>query len=148
MHKSEPFLENETKRILLEISDRNGWLNPIRRSSFHKEKRMVIKWIFPYRRDLWVKVKEVEKLDLLFELKKLTNMKETVIVVVSENLATVSENVDELKICEITETFQATGCHDRVGKQNHADHSSIEIILNTSKSLGDLWRLVVFQISV
>ena len=89
-----------------------------------------------------IKLKESEKrdkyLDLARELKKLWNMKVTIIPVVTDALGTVTKGLvqgpEDLEI--------------RVTSGDHPNYSIVEIGQNTEKSPGDLRRLTVTQTPV
>ena len=113
MHNPATFLENETDKLLWDFKIQTDHLISARRPDLIRTCRIVN---FAVPADYKVKLEEGKKkdkyLDLTRELKKLWNMKVTVIPIVVGALGTVTEGLlkglEDLEIRERVETIQTT----------------------------------------
>ena len=138
MHNPEPVLENDTHKLLWDFDTQTDHLISTRRPDLiiiNIKKRISKIFDFAVPADHRIKLKECEKkdkyLDLARELKKLWNMKVTIIPIVIGAFGTVTKGL--LKGLEDLE----------VG--DHPNNNIIENCHNTEKSPGDLRRLAVTQ---
>ena len=122
MHKPEPVLENETRKILWDFEIQTGHLILARRPDqeiVNKEKRTCRIVDFTVPADHSVKLKDNEKrdkyLDLARELKKLWNIKVTVISIVIGTLSTVIKRI-------------GTGTGGLGNKRTGEDHPNYSIV--------------------
>ena len=139
MHNPEPVLENDTHKLLWDFDIQTDHQISTRRSDLiiitppPKKKKKEICKIFDFAvpADHRIKLKECEKrdkyLDLVRELKKLWNMKVTIIPIVICAFGTVTKGL--LK-----------GLEDLV-VGDHPNNNIIENSQNTEKSHGDLLSL-------
>ena len=97
---------------------------------------------FPVPADYWVKLKESEKkdryLDVVMELKKLWNMKVTVIPIVTGALGTITRRLVQ----------ETGGLRNKRTCGDHLNYCIIKIGQNTEKCPGDLRRIAVTQTPV
>ena len=144
MHKPTPLLENDTHKLLWDFDIRMDHLISATRPDLiiinKKKKKRIYKIVdFTVPADHRIKLKEWEKkdkyLDIARELKKLWNMKVTIVPIVIGAFGTVTEG-----LLKGFGSWQTCGDHPNV--------SFIEDGQNTEKSLGDLRRLAVTQTSV
>ena len=118
MHNPESILENETNKIPWDFEIQTDHLFSARRPDLmiveKKKERICWKGNFTVPGDHWVKLKESENrdkyLDLARELKKLRNIKVTVISIVIDTLGTVAkgliQGLEDLEIRRREETNQ------------------------------------------
>ena len=143
MHNPAPVLENDTLKLLWDFDIHTDHLISARRPDLiisNKTKKRICKIVdFAVPVDLRIKLKECEKrdkyLDLARELKKLWNMKVTIIPIVIGTFGTVTKGL--LKGLDDLEVGGPSG--------DHTNNSIIENGQNTEKSPGDLRRLAVTQ---
>ena len=116
----------------------------------NKKKKKICKIVdFTVPADHRIKLKECEKrdkyLDLAKELKKLWNMKVTIIPIVIGAFGTVTKGLlkglENLEVGSRVETIQKTA----LLKRDLSNYNIIEKGQNTEKSPGDLRRLAVTQ---
>ncbi len=116
MHNPAPVLENDTHKLLWDFDINTDQLILARRPDLiiiHKKKRTCKTVDFAVPADLGIKLKKCEKkdkyLDLARELKKLWNMKVTVIPIVIGALGTVTKGLlKDLEVSGRVETIQTT----------------------------------------
>ena len=146
MHNPATVLENDTHKVLWDFDIQTDHLISSRRPDFiiiSKKKKRTCKIVdFAVPADKRIKLKECEKkdnnLDLARELKKLWNMKVTIIPIVIGASGTVTKGL-----------FQGTGgLGSWRTSGDHPNYSIIENDQNTEKSPGDLRRLVVTETPV
>ena len=147
MQNSTPVLENNTHKLLWDFDVHTDHLISARRPDFiiinKKKKKRICKIIdFTVPADHRIKLKEYEKkdkyLDLARELKKLLNMKVTIIPIVIGAFGTVTKRL--LKGIAGLGSWRPSG--------DHPNDSIIENGQNTKKSPVDLRGLAVTQIPV
>ena len=105
MHNPAPFLENDTHKLLWDFDIQTGYLIPARRPDLiiinkkkRKKKRRICKIVdFAVPADHRINLKECEKkdkyLDLARELKKLWNMKVTIVPIVIGAFGTITKGL-------------------------------------------------------
>ena len=120
MYNSAPVLENDTQKLLGDFNIQTDQLIPARRPDhiiISKKKKRICKIVdFAVPVDHRINLKESEKkdkyLDLARELKKLWNMKVTIVPIVSGALGTITEGLfkalDDLEVGGRVETIQTT----------------------------------------
>ena len=119
MHNPAHVLENDTHKLLWDFDIQTNLLTSTRRPGFiviNKKKRIYKIVDFAVPADHRIKLEECEKkdkyLDLARELKKLWNMKVTVISIVIGAFSTVTKGLlkglDDLEVGERVETIQTT----------------------------------------
>ena len=119
MHNPEPVLENDTHKLLWDFdTNESTYLGPKTRSYNNQQKKKKICKIvdFAVPADHRIKLKEYEKrdkyLDLARELKKLWNMKVTIIPIVIGVFSTVTKGLlkglEDLEVGDRVETIQTT----------------------------------------
>ena len=120
MHNSVPILENDTRKLLWDFDIRTDHLISDRRPDLiiiNKKKRRISKIIdFAIPADHWIKLQEYEKKDkylyLARELKKLWNMKVTMIPIVIGAFGTVTKGLqkrlEDLEVGGRVENIQTT----------------------------------------
>ena len=140
MHNPAPVLENDTHKLLWDFDIQTDQVISTRRPDLiiiNKKKKKICKIVdFAVPADHRIKLKECEKqdkyIDLARELKKLWNMKVTIIPIVIGAFGTVTKGLlkglDDLEVGGRGETIQTTATEK-----------------NTEKSPGDLRRLAVTQ---
>ena len=144
MHNPVPVLENDSHKLLWDFNIQTDHLIPARRPDLiiiNKKKRIWKIVDFAVSADHRINLKESEKkdkyLDLARELKKLWNMKVTMVPILIGALGTVtkglSKGLEDLEVGGRVETIQTTVAED--GQ-------------NTETNPGDLRRLVVTQTPV
>ena len=117
MHNPAPVLENDSHKLLWDFNIQTDHLIPARRPDLiiiNKRKRICKIVIVPA--DHRIKLKESEKkdkyLDLARELKKLWNMKVTIVPIVIGALGTVTngllKGLEDLEVSRQVETIQTT----------------------------------------
>ena len=118
MHKSEPVLENDAHKLLWDFNIHTYHIIPARNPDLiiinNKRKRKIIDFAVPA--DYRIKLKECRKkdkyLDLTRELKKLWNMKVTIIPNVMGAFGTVNKGLlmwlEDLEVGGRVETIQTT----------------------------------------
>ena len=143
MHNPEPVLENETHKLLWDFEIQMDHLISARQPDHliinnNKQKRTCRIVDFAIPAGHGVKLKESEKkdkyLDPARELRKLWNMKVTVIPIIVGSLGTVKRGLVK----------RTAGLRNKRSGGN-LNYSIVEISQNTEKSSGDLRRLVVTQ---
>ena len=142
MHNPAPVLENNTHKLLWDFDIHTDHLISARRPDLiiiNKKKRTCKIVDFAVQADHRIKLKECEKkdkyLDFARELKKLWNMKVTIIPIVIGAFGTVTKRITK-------------GTGGLGSWRTSGDHPNYYIIKNgqdTEKSPGDLWRLDVTQ---
>ena len=144
MHNPESVQENETQKLLwdFQISARPPNLIVINKKKKKKKKELAQLWTLLSRRTIeWnkknVKIIPISTSTFLRKLKKLWNIKVTIIPIVIGALVTVTKG---LVISTRTGNKRTSGYHP--------NYCFIEIGQNTEKSPGDLGRLVVTQTPV
>ena len=119
MHNPEPILENYTHKLLWDFDMQTDHLIPARRPDLiiiNKKKRICKIVDFAVLADHRIKLKECEKrdkyLDLARELKKLWNMKVTIIPIMIGAFGTVTKRLlkglEDLEVGDQVETIQTT----------------------------------------
>ena len=120
MHNPAPVLENDTHKLLWNFDIQTDHLNSVRRPDLiiiNKKKKKISKIVdFAVPADHRIKLKECEKsnkyLDLARELKKLWNMKVTIIPIVIVAFGTVTKVLlkgpGDLEVGDRVETIQIT----------------------------------------
>ena len=119
MHNPEPVLENDTHKLLWDFDIRTDHLISARRPDLiiiNKKKRVYKIVDFAVPADHRIKLKECEMrdkyLDLARELKKLWNMKVTIIPIVIGAFGTVTKGLlkglEDLEVGDRVETIQTT----------------------------------------
>ena len=145
MHNPAPVLENDSHKLLWDFNIQTDHLIPARRPDLiiiNKRKRICKIVDFAVPADHRINLKESEKkdkyLDLARELKKLCNMKVTIVPIVIGALGTVTKGL--LK-----------GLEDLGSWRTGRDYPNYSIAVdgqNTATSPGDLRRLAVTQTPV
>ena len=111
MHNPAPVLENDTHKHLWDFNIQTDHLIPARRSDLimiNNKKKKICKIVdFAVPADHRINLKESEKyLDLARELKKLWNMKVTIVPIVIGALSTITEGLlkglEDLEICGLS----------------------------------------------
>ena len=119
MHNPEPVLENDTHKLQWDFDIQTDHLISVRRPDLiiiNKKKRICKIVDFTVPTDCRIKLKECEKrdkyLDLASELKKLWNMKVTIIPIVIGAFGTVTKGLlkglEDLEVGDRVETIQTT----------------------------------------
>ena len=119
MHNSAPILENDTHKLLWDFNIQTDHLIPARRPDLiiiNKEKRIGKFVDFAAPADDRINLKEYEKkdkyLDLARELKKLSNMKMTIVPIVIGAFGTITKGLlkglEDLEVGGWVETIQMT----------------------------------------
>ena len=121
MHNPAPVLEKDSHKLLCDFNIQTYHLIPARRPDLiiinkKKKKRMCIIVDFAAPADHWINLKEGEKkdkyLDLARELKKLCNMKVTIVPTVIGALGTITKGLlkglEDLEVGGRVETIQTT----------------------------------------
>ena len=119
MHNPAPILENDTHKLIWDFNMQTDHLIPDRRPDLiiiNKKKRTCKIVDFAVSADHRIKLKESEKkdkyLDLASELKKLWNMKETIIPIVIGAFGTITKGLlkglEDLEVGGRVETIQIT----------------------------------------
>ena len=120
MHKPAPVLENDTHKLLWDLDIQTDHLISASRPDLiiiNKKKRICKIVDFAVPADHRIKLKECEKrdkyLDLAWELKKLRNMKVTIIPIVIGAFSTVTKGIlkglEDLEVSGRVENIQTTG---------------------------------------
>ena len=119
MHNPAPVLENDSHKLLWDFKIQTDYLIPVRRPDLiiiNKKKRICKIVDFAVLADHKINLKESEKkdkyLDLARELKKLWNMKVTIVPIVIGALGTVTKgllkDLEDLEVSGRVETIQTT----------------------------------------
>ena len=122
MHNPAPVLENDSQKLLWDLNIQTDHLIPARRPDLinikkKKKKKRICKIVdFAVPVDHRINLKESEKkdkyLDLARELKKLWNMKVTIVPIVIGALGTITKgllkNLEDLEVDGRVETIQTT----------------------------------------
>ena len=120
MHNPAPVLANDSHKLLWDFNIQTDHLIPIRRPVLiiiNKKKKRICKIVdFAVSADHWINLKESEKkdkfLDLARELKKLWNMKVTIVPIVIGTLGTITKGLlkglEHLEVGGRVETIQTT----------------------------------------
>ena len=120
MHNPAPVLENDTHKLLWDFNIQMDHLIPARRPDLiiiNKKKKRICKIVdFAVPADHKINLKESEKkdkyLDLARELKKLWNMKVTIVPIVIGALGTITKGLlkglEDLEVGGLVETIQMT----------------------------------------
>ena len=120
MHNPSPVLENDTHKLLWDFNIHTDHLIPARRPDLiiiNKKKKSICKIVdFAVPADHRINLKESEKkdkyLDLARELKKLRNMKVTIVPIVIGALGTITKGLlkglKDVKVGGRVETIQTT----------------------------------------
>ena len=119
MHNPAPVLENDSHKLLWDFNMQTDPLIPARRPDLiiiNKKKRICKIVDFAVPADHWINLKECEKkdkyIDLARELKKLWNMKVTIVPIVIGALGTIAKGLlkglEELEVGGRMETIQTT----------------------------------------
>ena len=119
IHNLAPVLENNTHKLLWDFNIQTDHLIPVRRPDLiiiNKKKRICTIVDFAVPADHRIKLKECEKkdkyLDLARKLKKLWNMKVTIVPIVIGALGTITKGLlkglEDLEVGERVETIQTT----------------------------------------
>ena len=119
MHNPAPVLENDSHKLLWDFNIQTDHLIPARRPDLiiiNKRKRICKNVDFAVPADHWINLKESAKkdkyLDLARELKKLWNMKVTIVPIVIGALGTVTKGLlkglEDLEVSGRVETIQTT----------------------------------------
>ena len=124
MHNPAPVLENDTHKLLWDFNIQTDHLIPARRPDLimtnKKKKKRIWKIVdFAVPVDNRINLKECEKkdkyLDLARELKKLWNMKVTIVPIVIGALGTITKGLlkglEDLEVGRRIETIQMTALH-------------------------------------
>ena len=132
MHNPVPVLENDTHKLLWDFNIQTDHLIPARRPDLiiiNKKKKIckIVDFVVPA--DHRINLKESEKkdkyLDLARELKKLWNMKVTIVPIVIGALGTITKGLlkglGDLEIGGRTETIQTTGVNNNNNNYNNND---------------------------
>ena len=120
MHNAAPVLENDSHKLFWDITIQTDHLIPTRRPDLIiiKKRKRICKIVdFAFPADHRINLKESEKkdkyLDLARELKKLWNMKVTIVPIVTGALGTVTTGLlkalQDLEVGGRVETIQTTG---------------------------------------
>ena len=121
MHNPAPILENDTHKLLWDFNMQTDHLIPARRpdliTTTKKKKNRICKIVyFAVLADHRINLKECEKkdkyLNLVIELKKLSNIKVTIVPIVIGALGTITKRLlkgmEDLEVCGRVETIQTT----------------------------------------
>ena len=120
MHNPAPVLENNSHKLLWDFNIQTDLLIPLRRPDLiiiNKKKKRICKIVdFAVPADHTINLKESEKkdkyLDLARELKKLWNMKVTIVPIVIGALGTITKGLlkgqEDLEVGGRVETIQST----------------------------------------
>ena len=120
MHNPTPVLENDTHKLLWDFNIQTDQLIPARRPDLiiiNKKKKRICKIVeFAVPADHWINLKESEKkdkyLDLARELKKLWNMKVTIVTIVIGAFGSISKGLlkglEDVEVGGRVETIQTT----------------------------------------
>ena len=120
MHNPAPVLENDSHKLLWDFNIQMDHLIPVRRPDLiiiNKKKKRICKIVdFAVPADYRINLKESEKkdkyLDLARELKKLWNMKVTIVPIVIGALGTITKGLlkglEDLEVGGRVETIQTT----------------------------------------
>ena len=119
MHNTAPVLQNDTHKLLWDFNIQTNHLIPARRPDLiiiNKKKKICKIVDFAVPADHRIKLKECEKrdkyLELARELKKLWNMKVTIISIVISAFCTETKgllkSLEDLEVCGRVETIQTT----------------------------------------